>query len=498
MDETKRDYVTEAMSDGFSVSDLVWQKEHGEIDPETFFTTVHDMIASGKKTVKQIKLEHNFPLVYDEAKDGSLIRANSGMITEEVDTPVALQMIKGNPAKTIDNFLEIFHHDPKYDGIRFNLLKNQPERYRYDLTDNTMGWHGWKDSDDSWSVYLCEHCYNLSSDQKHNHAMRLLWEERQCNPVVDMLNALPAWDGIPRCTQFLQAWLKADDSEYTRTVGQLIFDGAVSRAYSAGCKFDLCLVLVGENQGEGKSTIIQWLALEDEYYGNLSKLSNRDMKDVVEDILGKWVIEIGEFVMGDSIREQNFTKDFITRTQDTYRTPYDRHTVTLKRRCVFIASTNHREFLTDSTGGRRWLPVITHSKGSDLFANEKEVKDYIKKCYAEAVYRFHNGLCVLDIPDEVKEEVKRMQELATVEDDRVGVIEEYCRSVSTRENPFVCGREVWREALHYPPEKYTRKASLEINEILRKIDFLKEEGKKVKTFADGDQRGYRIMLKDEE
>ena len=486
------DYVTLAICDGFSSEDMQWVREHGTLHPAVFFATAHDAIEQGKD-VKQIKLDNDIPLVYDEAKDGSLIRADSGTITEIADAPVALQMVREHqPAKTIDNFLEIFRKDPHYDKIRFNVISNRAEYFGLDGEKNIFRWIPWDDTADANSRYYCETHYGIYQKDKHNDAMRILWGERRCNPITEMLDALPAWDGQERCSLFLQTWLKTEDSDYIRAIGQTLFDSAVSRAYHAGCKYDLCIVLVGEEAGEGKSTIVRWLALEDDYAG-LIKDMTRDADKVLEDISGKWIIEIGEYIMKDSIRVQDSTKDFITRTQDTKRTPYDRYPQTLPRRCIFIATTNHREFLTDSTGGRRWLPVIVHSDGAELFASEQAVQDYIRKCYAEAVYRYKHDLCVLDLPSAIKDEAKRRQELAVAEDGRTGIIEEYCRLVSTEHSPFVSGIEVWCDALGFPEEKYTKKMSREIREIMRKIPFLKEEEKLVNVPKFGKQRVFRIL-----
>lgn len=490
------DYVSLAFLDGFSSEDMQWIREHNTLPPAVFFATAHEEVEQGK-TVKQIKLENDIPLVYDEAKDGTLIRADSGTITEVADAPVALQMVRGQPAKTIDNFLEIFRKDPHYDNIRFNELTNRAESYGYDVKKQIQCWRSWDDTADANSRHYCETRYGLYQKDKHNDAMRILWGERLCNPITDMLDALPEWDGMERCSQFFQTWLKTEDSEYIRAIGQTLFDSAVSRAYHAGCKYDLCIVLVGEEAGEGKSTLVSWLALDDEYAGEIKDMT-RDIDKILEDISGKWIVEIGEYIMKDSLRVQDATKAFITRTQDTKRTPYDRYPQTLPRRCIFIATTNHREFLTDSTGGRRWLPVIVHSDGAELYASEQAVKDYIRKCYAEAVYRYKHGLCVLDLPTAIKDEAKRRQELAVAEDARAGIIEEYCRlAVTEKYSPFVCGIEVWCNALNYPKDKYTKKISREIREIMRKIPFLHEEEKLMSMPIYGKQRVFRIVLDDE-
>lgn len=484
------DYTSIALQDGFSLDDIAWITQKSTLPVAVFFMAAHEEIEHGE-TLKQFKLKNEIPLAYDETKTGELIPASSA-VTEDAPA-IALQMYKGEPRKTIDNFLLIFHNDPHYDKIRFNVLKNQAEYFDYDQDAKCEHWIPWDDEADANSRRYCEAFHGLYQKDKHNDAMRIFWGEHKCNPVLLMLESLPEWDGVERCKNFLQIWMKAEDSDYTSAVGQIIFDAAVSRAYMPGCKFDLCPVLIGEAQGEGKSTLVRWLALDDDYAGEIKSM-NRDTDKILEDISGKWIVELGEYIMKDSLQVQDMTKAFISRTQDSYRVPFNRYPDTLKRRCIFIATTNHSEFLTDSTGGRRWLPVMTHSVGSELFASEDAVKDYIRKCYAESVYRYRNGLCILDLPDAIKAEAKLRQELSTVEDDRVGIIVEYCRLVSTRENKYICGREIWRDALGMPVDKYTPKVRREIREIMRKIPFLEDVTNGTRrTIHDGDQRVFRIV-----
>ena len=492
MNDTKLDNTSIAYADGFTTDDLKWIKEHpaGSISFEEYLSVLHQERQKGKP-VEQIKQENNIPAVYAEASDGSLVRGNENYIVESV--PVAIERDKdGKPKRTIDNFLEIMRHDPHYDGVRFNVMTGRADSIETDENGKQYV-KVWDDESEAKSRHYCEKHYGLHHTQKHLDALRILWGERHYNPVLETLNALPAWDGVERCRSFLQTWMKATDNEYTRTVGQILFDGAIARAYSPGCKFDLAVVLIGEKAGEGKSTLCRYLALNDDFYGEIKSLG-RDPDKIYEDLAGRWVIELAEYLMRDDQQEADSTKAFITRLADTHRTPYDRYPVTTPRRCIFIGTTNHREFLSDPTGARRWLPVICHSDGS-FVGDDAEIKEQIKLCYAEAIYRYKNGLALLDLPKEIRNDVTKAQDGSVVDDYRMGIIEDYCRSVT---GEFVCGIELWVDALGMPRERFTKKPQRDIKEILRKIPFLEEEEKPQNTLHYGKQRVFRITLNDTE
>ena len=55
----------------------------------------------------------------------------------------------------------------------------------------------------------------------------------------------------------LPEYLGVEDTEYTFECMKLFMLGAISRAYSPGCKFDYMPVFVGK-QGIGKSTFLRF------------------------------------------------------------------------------------------------------------------------------------------------------------------------------------------------------------------------------------------------
>ncbi len=68
--------------------------------------------------------------------------------------------------------------------------------------------------------------------------------------------------------------------------------GMVNRVFYPGCKFDEIMVLTGE-QGVGKTSFIEKLALLPDWYCSLNNIKS---KDAVSNLVGKIVVELEEFV----------------------------------------------------------------------------------------------------------------------------------------------------------------------------------------------------------
>ena len=172
--------------------------------------------------------------------------------------------------------------------------------------------------------------------------------------------------------------MRAEDDEYTAECSRLIFAGGVHRALKPGCKFDSMVVLVG-GQGCGKSTIVRLLNVHEDWYKEVTTI---DGKEGIEALSGSWVAEFSEMMAMTSIKEIEGVKAYITRQVDHVRKAYGRYESDLKRRCIFVGTTNNDRFLTDKTGNRRFFPVVVHSDGYDIGAREDEIREYICQCWA--------------------------------------------------------------------------------------------------------------------
>lgn len=375
----------------------------------------------------------------------------------------------GRPLVTVDNFFRVIDHDPKFAGLKFNLLTNSPEQVRNGVVER------WTDADDAEARRYIEAQYKIHSVQKCDDAMRIAFKRNEYHPIRELVDGL-TWDGQTRIQDFLHRWTKCEDTPYTREVSRLIFAGGIHRLYNPGCKFDDMPVLIGKRQGEGKSTLVRWLALKDEYFTECSEFEGQKG---IESIEGAWICEVSELLAMTKAREQEAVKGYLTRLNDRYRMPFDKRVTDHPRQCVFIGTTNKAQFLSDKTGNRRFYPVVVNQSGYDLFDHEAEAREYIKQCWAEAKYLYDRGQIQPYANRSLIGEIRERQAEATEDDYRVGMIQEYLSGKSE-----VCVLDLWKNALHNGDfSKPTKKDSNELSIIMQGFEGW-EKATKVKRFGE--------------
>ncbi|WP_095011908.1 virulence-associated E family protein [Tsuneonella mangrovi] len=147
-------------------------------------------------------------------------------------------------------------------------------------------------------------------------------------------------------------YLGAPDNAYIRDIARIALIAAMTRAYEPDKKFDYAVIIEGL-QGRGKSTFIQMLGRN--WFAELDG-DFHDMKQMVELMQCAWIMEIPE-LSGFNRADVRAIKAFISRQEDRARLAYAKRVSEFPMQCVFIGSTNDREYLKDDTGGRRFWPV---------------------------------------------------------------------------------------------------------------------------------------------
>lgn len=226
------------------------------------------------------------------------------------DCPIPLKYTeKGNPALVIENFSAVLEGDPILkDLLLYNELSNSPEC----IENGEI--RRWKDEDDSWLRGYIEQKYRIYSPQKLDDALRVRFNQRRYHPVRDKIQSI-IWDGKPRIKRFLIEWLKVDDCPYSEEVSRLIFAGGIHRAFNPGCKFEDMAVLIGKKQGEGKSTIIRWLAMDDKFFREVNEIDGQRGVEAVE---GGWICEVSELLALKRTKEVEAAKSYLSRQVDIH------------------------------------------------------------------------------------------------------------------------------------------------------------------------------------
>ena len=350
------------------------------------------------------------------------------------DVSSLLERTGNQTAKTVDNILQILLLDPRFCNVHFNVLANNAEVHE------AGGIRRWNDADEAAARAYLEKEYGLWQRDKFTDALRLLFRRREYNPITNLIESY-AWDGEERCERFLTTWGKTEDTPYTREVSRLIFAGGIWRLYQPGCKFDDVPILIGTKQGEGKSSIIRFLAVNDSWYGEVNQF---DGQQAIEQLSGKWICEISELLALTRSKDVEASKAYITRAVDQYRKPYDRNVTELPRRCIFVGTTNNATPLRD-VYNRRYYPVTMHTSGYDLYDHEDEIREYILQCWCEAKVKYDEHRMPNYAKRELVDVYREQQDNARQDDWREGAIRAYLEEKSVGD--CVCIRELTNKAL---------------------------------------------------
>jgi predicted P-loop ATPase len=299
----------------------------------------------------------------------------------------------------------------------------------------------WTDDDDTaLMAWLQDRGIAVRGKSLVADCVALVAKESRVHPVREYLDAL-TWDGNERIQWWLEIYLGADDDpDYLAAVGPAFLMSAVARAFEPGCQADSVLVLEGA-QGAGKSRTARILAGPPEWFAdNIGDLGN---KDAAIQLSGKWIIELAELA---SVRraEVEAVKSYISRTQDVYRPPYGRRAVTVPRQCVFIGTTNEREYLRDRTGNRRYWPV--HCVEIDLGALERDRN----QLWAEAVAWYRQGR-PWHLTGDTAALACAAQDERVMQTELEAAVHEYLERIAAQGVAEITTREVFKWALNIDP-----------------------------------------------
>lgn len=415
---------------------------------------------------KEVRVIVNSVLKYQKGKPIHI--SDNGVATQGWREPVFATTEKGYIKKTIENTCEAIEYDEKLWGhIKYNELSYSPFVVGSLPWEHQNMYREWTNADDSNLKAYIEAKYGLGSMEKTMEALNIVVNRNKFNPVVDMLEDIydHKWDKqYGHIRKLLPEYLGAEDSEYNFECMRLFMLGAISRAHYPGCKFDYMPVFVGK-QGIGKSTFLRLLAMNNAWYNDNFNTIEGDKAP--EKLRGMWMVELAELLATKKAKEVESIKAFLTSTVDTYRPPYGRRTEQRPRVCVFAGTTNNDHFLTDRTGNRRFLPIVTRKEfvKKSMFKNPDEVQRDFENAWGEAmdIFKKANGHPSLILPEDLQQLVEDKQSEYMEEDVRVGIIQEW---LDKTEESRVCVAMIYEKALGYDGCKPSKYESTELHSIM--------------------------------
>lgn len=238
-------------------------------------------------------------------------------------------------------------------------------------------------------------------------------QNRFVNPLRDWLVSL-VWDGVERLETCLPG---VRPTAYTRMVARKSLVAAVSRVMEPGIKWDHTLIFQGM-EGVGKSYWVDKMAKG--YSAGLGRIGD---KDTLLTMQRSWIMFADE---GFSLKkaDADAQKEFLTKTEDVYRMPYDREPQVHKRHCVIWGTTNDEVFLRRQEGNRRFLIVNCEDKVDFSTLTP----DYVDQVWAEAMHLYRAGE-VLFLSDDEATTAKEQREHFTEEDSMAGVLEAWLNTL---------------------------------------------------------------------
>lgn len=268
---------------------------------------------------------------------------------------------------------------PRYDVFADRLL--------IDGLEALCGTEQFGKDQEKYLAGLFGHKYLLEVSQtKLDQVVTYLAQKTKFDSLIEMIDGLPDWDNEKRADRIFIDYGGADDNKLNMAIGRNFLLAMMDRVYDPGGEVQFIPILEGP-QDRGKSTFLRAIAMNPDFFTD-SLNFRAEPKVVVEQTVGKWLIEIPE-LEGKGKSEDEAKKAMITRQVDRARLSYERRAVDAKRRFVLSGSTNHDVYLTDPTGNRRYWMISVGDDGKMLDCDRLTVD--MPQIWAEVRKRYRNG-----------------------------------------------------------------------------------------------------------
>jgi len=294
------------------------------------------------------------------------------------DSPETKKKRKKNHIDTIEKFIS-----ERYQ-LRFNIVTNKLELRKLDSSNSSKSsscildrheapypasciWHPMTDySENSLLREILKHGLHCSST-----LLRSILFSDYCDffdPFRDYFNHLPSWDGETDYIRQLSETVQTTAGDLWHLCFKKWLIASVASVLDRTTVNHTAIILSGP-QGVGKTTWMLNLCPSELNEYLFSGTINPNNKDTL--------IHLAEcmFINMDELENMNRTeigtfKEIITKSAIRIRRAYGHHIEALTRRASFMGSVNSSQFLTDTTGSRRFLcfeaTTINYNHNLDL------------------------------------------------------------------------------------------------------------------------------------
>ena len=301
------------------------------------------------------------------------------------------------------------------------------------------------------------------------NALTLVAEENKTNSAQDWINSI-TWDKQTRIETTLVTMFGAEQTPLNSRIFRKWMISLVARIMSPGCKVDTLPVFKGF-QGRKKSTALKALASADWFAETSDSMDSKDFKML---LVGKLIVEIAE--LGAFTKTGLAAiKNIITTQTDKIRLPYGHNMVELRRTAVFAGTTNDDQYLKDSTGNRRYLPIEVFST-----IDEPGIKQFRDQFFAEALTYYNEKEDWWEFGD-LTNELLESQKAVYIEDIMTDTVLTYCEEyvVSEKKNNPLTTLKIAIGAFNLSHDviRCDRKLAIRVANIMRSNDWKYTEGK---------------------
>ena len=235
---------------------------------------------------------------------------------------------------------------------------------------------------------------------------------------------------------------------------QRMMIGAVARAYKPGESMSWLPILVGA-QGVGKSMFARNL-VPNQLFSEITTPLETLIKEQYR-LHVAWLLELPEIDNYFSIRNIENFKNLVTSRVDEVRYPYASLPSKLPRRFVMIGTTNRNQFLVDSTGNRRFVPLEI---GAGFQIPWKQLAQERDSLWAAAVHAYREGVGYEFNSGEIAAISEYIQEFG----DPDPWLDKIASYVAIREE--VTAADVLTQALELDPRNQGRRESRRVADVL--------------------------------